>query len=475
MKLAARITLSMVALLGVLFAIGGSVMVTLNFERSLGETVARDAALHQRQKETLREALAAGWLQDGRASDYALVDAAKAVAAAPGEGGSLALLADGANALYNGLPASFTTSLRASFLQGDEAQYFLHREGEATYLVFPSKMTAAGRSLALLSAFDVSALFAERARQQFTFYAVYAILLLATVLLSLLLSRRITRPLHRLQAAAGEIAAGDYARRTGIGGDDEIGRLAGSFNEMAAAVEEKVASLHLSVRQKEDFIGAFTHELKTPMTAMMGYAALLRQSGAASGEQRLALDYIHSETRRLESLSQKLLALLGLAEEAIVPGPVRLCDLFARTKAALGDTGDCEVAFAGHCTAAVRGDVDLLVVLLLNLIRNAIGARPRDKQVRVEVALDGGGYLLSVSDSGCGIPPGELARIEEPFYRLDAARARQDGGSGLGLAIAARITELHGTRLVYESEVGAGTTVRLWLPGWALPHEEEKR
>src|SRR5699024_676139 len=109
--------------------------------------------------------------------------------------------------------------------------------------------------------------------------------LLCAAVVVVLLSRRMTRPLALLNRASGEIAAGAYDRRTAVPGDDEIAQLSRSFDHMAAAVEDKVAQLELSVRQRDDFMGAFTHELKTPMTSIIGYADMLRSMHCDPDEQ----------------------------------------------------------------------------------------------------------------------------------------------------------------------------------------------
>lgn len=464
MKLAAKIALSMVALLGVLFAIGGHVMIRQNFSHSLEQAVLRDADAHLRQKDLLRQSLATAHHAGQAIYDRDLKLAGDTITQAMGEsGGALAILTDGVNPVFNSLPGGFTTSVRSEMLATGDQEYLFHQVDGTVYLIIPSTLIASGREVSLLSCFDVSYLFEERIRQQATFYIVYALLLAATVVLALLLSRLITRPLRRLGTASSRIAAGAYEERLALDGSDEMAQLAASFDEMAASIGEKVDSLNLSLRQKEDFIGAFTHELKTPMTAMMGYAALLEKDPATNESHRRALAYIHSETKRLEALSQKLLLLLGLSDETLDLSPVPLGDLFEKTRNALGDTKGVEVVFSGGGGACVWGDADLLVILLLNLIRNGVNARPADGRVRVLPALLEDRYIVYISDTGCGMSADQLDRIEEPFYRVDSARAKSDGGSGLGLAIAARVARLHGTFLRYESAPDAGTTVSFTL------------
>lgn len=131
-----------------------------------------------------------------------------------------------------------------------------------------------------------------------------------------LVSRRLTHPLTVLTAASARIAAGDYALRTRMHTGDELEILSQGFDQMAGAVQDKVEALELSVQQRDDFVGAFTHELKTPMTGIIGYADLLRSMQPDPEEQREAAGAIFHEAQRLEALSGKLLQLMGLGEHA---------------------------------------------------------------------------------------------------------------------------------------------------------------
>ena len=212
-------------------------------------------------------------------------------------------------------------------------------------------------------------------------------------------------------------------------------------------------------------MGAFTHELKTPMTGILGYADLLRTMQPDPEEQREAAGAIFHEAKRLEDLSGKLLKLLHLDEEALTLAPTSLDAAVAgavRSAApALRQNGGAEVCWTPGGLWVV-GDGDLLCDLLLNLFTNAAKAGPGGR-IEVRAAADGGTVTLAVQDHGCGIPADHLDRVTEPFYMVDKSRARRQGGSGLGLALCARIAEAHGARLQFESEPGRGTTVTLAL------------
>lgn len=217
------------------------------------------------------------------------------------------------------------------------------------------------------------------------------------------------------------------------------------------------------------FVADLTHELKTPLTSMIGYADLLRSAPLDESRRRAAADAIYHESTRLESLSQQLLALQGLQTDGVTLGSVPVTAVFADVARSLPDAAlDCD-APAG---AAVRADRVLLADLLHNLVLNALHAEPKDGTVHLTCAEAGGQWRLTVRDNGCGIPAGALPHLTEPFYRVDKARARANGGSGVGLALCAEIAAAFGTKLEFESTPGEGTTVAICLQKEAADDEK---
>ena len=217
------------------------------------------------------------------------------------------------------------------------------------------------------------------------------------------------------------------------------------------------------------FVADLTHELKTPLTSMIGYADLLRSAPLDESRRRAAADAIYHESTRLESLSQQLLALQGLQTDGVTLGSVPVAAVFADVARSLPDAAlDCDTP-AG---ATVRADRVLLADLLRNLVLNALHAEPKDGTVHLTCAEAGGQWRLTVRDNGCGIPAGALPHLTEPFYRVDKARARANGGSGVGLALCAEIAAAFGTKLEFESTPGEGTTVAICLQKEAADDEK---
>ena len=295
------------------------------------------------------------------------------------------------------------------------------------YAVYASDLQG---GLRLVTAYDLTGLYRDRNAALMRFLLLEAAVLAAASAVTALLARRLTRPLAVLTDAGAQIAAGDYARRTDLHTGDEIEALSRSFDKMADAVQEKIADLEADVQRREDFVGAFTHELKTPMTSIIGYADMLHTMQTDPDEQREAAAAIVHEGRRLEALSRKLLALLGLNEEGVELTAVPLPALWPRLHAACPDVTLRTPAAA----PTVRGDADLLLDLLCNLVQNAAKASAPGAPVLVLCAQAGDAVTLTVADRGCGIPPELIPRVTEPFYMVDKIprppSGRQRPGAG---------------------------------------------
>jgi len=280
--------------------------------------------------------------------------------------------------------------------------------------------------------------------------------------LTVFLVRRSLRPLRRLQTAAASIAAGDYARRAEARAPDEVGALAESFNHMAEAVQRHVDELTATARRQQLFIGAVTHEFKTPLTGILLNADTLQNTYMSEDERARALRGIETQGRWLERLVQKMLRLLTVSREiqpAEFPAEELLERVRASTGAALREKG---LRLNISCEArTVNGDMDLLQSALVNLVDNAAKASDAGQ----EIALRAYGNTLEVSDRGKGIPADALEHVTEPFFTADKSRSKKQGGAGLGLALVREIAQAHNARLEVESAEGVGTTVRIRFSG----------
>ncbi len=345
-------------------------------------------------------------------------------------------------------------------LETQGKRYVITDIDEKTMLVVGDRLSVRGTDYSFYRITDVTSVYTDLLALSYRFSRISLLVILCTAALITLLVRTILRPIQRLKENTSLIAAGVYDRRIAVDEPDEVGSLAMDFNVMAQAVENRVEALKEEAERRTLFVSALTHELKTPMTSIKGNAETLLMTKMDEEEREAALLQIDADCTRVERLSHKLMQLLVLKRSGdIEPKPQSVAELLAMVcdaaKEQLKQRG-LALRVENHMQQ-LKMDKDLLCELLLNLIDNAGKASPRGSVI----ALRARGDIISVSDSGHGIPPEELHRLTEPFYMVDKARSRKQGGMGLGLALAQEIARLHGAHLAFESEVGKGTTVKV--------------
>lgn len=467
MKLAHKFALTIVALLCAALAAGGSWTLERNFERSLAQAETQATYEHLRAQLWLEEALADRAGDAGAAQTAARY--ARTEGAAGGTGLCFSLLGGGGTVLWSNMPpAAIPFAAQLAALRGGAGELRYCRQGGAWHLLMAAPLHGVDGDVWLVSGHDVTRCFAEHAQQLRQYLALQATVLALAGAAALAAARQLTLPLRRLQAASQAIAAGQYDRRVPVQGRDEVAALAGSFNAMAGAVQSNTEALTAEAARRSRFVAAFTHELKTPMTAILGYADLLRSGEQPAELRRREADYIYHEAARLEHLSRELLALLGL-EKGAPPAlePVAVPALFADVARIFSD--GVPLRAQAPAAACVRGNPALLCDLLCNLVRNARAADAPGAPVWLLCTPDGGGWRLAVRDKGCGIAPEDLPHVTEAFYMADKSRTRAGGGSGLGLSLCAEIAKAHGSELHIDSVPGVGTEVWLVLPEGGAP------
>ena len=312
---------------------------------------------------------------------------------------------------------------------------------------------------------DVTELYELRGQYLGTFKLVYLIAVAVSLVAGMGLSAVLTAPIRNLSRSARQIAGGNYSVRANVHTNDEIGILASQFNRMTEELERHIASLELATQQQKDFTASFAHELKTPLTSIIGYADTLRSRKLPEEQQFEAASFIFSEGRRLETMSHSLLRLFALENEA--PEMRRFSALaLAKSVEESMDYPMKQRQLVLELRVEDRvlwGEQSLLEILLYNLLDNARKASQPGSKITLLGVKTPEGYCFAVKDRGRGIPPEALSRITEPFYMVDKSRSRAEGGAGLGLALSARIAQLHGSKLHYESKLGRGTVVSFLL------------
>jgi two-component system, OmpR family, sensor histidine kinase BaeS len=278
----------------------------------------------------------------------------------------------------------------------------------------------------------------------------------AATVLSAALGRRIARPLRDVGRAARRIAAGDYAARVPRTGPEELVDLADSFNQMATVLEAQE-------RMRRELIANAAHELRTPLTNLQGYLEALRDEVIPA--DRATFESLWDEAERLVRLSRSLDVLAagdtGPDRASVVDLDVAAAvrsatELVAPAMAAAGLA--CEVE--APPTLRGRGDPDGLAQVLANLLQNALRYTPPGGSVWVAAQDARGGAVVSVANTGPGIPPEDLPHVFERFYRVEKSRDPAQGGAGIGLAIVRALVESFGGSVGAESDDGL---TRIWF------------
>jgi two-component system, OmpR family, sensor kinase len=284
------------------------------------------------------------------------------------------------------------------------------------------------------------------------------------------LNVRLTDPLDDVADASRRLGGGDLSARVAERGVDEVAVVGRSFNKMAGDIEKLVAELRQLDELKGEFVSAVSHELRTPLTSIKGFleSVLAEETGPLNERQREELEIVYRNAIRLQDLANDLLTLARLESGRIEIElrPLDLCALLVELREELQPAArKRRLEIRLDCARALEVEADELRLhqALGNLIGNAIKFSHEDERVALRAVDRDGEVLIEVSDRGVGIPADELPRLNERFYRASTAGDAQ--GTGLGLAITEEIVERHGGRLEVESEVGAGSTFRIRLPG----------
>ncbi len=284
--------------------------------------------------------------------------------------------------------------------------------------------------------------------------------LVLAVGLALLLARRISQPIHLVSAAAAKVAEGDLSARAIVAGQDEFGKLAQNFNQMAQGLEQQELA-------RRSLFADIAHELRTPLTAMKA-----RLEALEDGVMPLNLEAVgrlSGQTRLLERLVEDL-RLLSLADAGVLTLERHLCDLTNVARDALehfrarAKAKNVRLELRVAQSISLHLDVNRLQQAIGNLLENALSHTPEGGMVSLEVKKYSDHAELTISDTGSGIPTDALERIFERLYRADASRNRSTGGSGLGLTIVKTIIELHGGQVQAANRPEGGAVFTLTLP-----------
>lgn len=315
---------------------------------------------------------------------------------------------------------------------------------------------------------DTDALHAVLMRQLIIFALLAFLAMAGGVALYLPLLRRTLLPLNRIVDAVRRTDAGNLAERFPASqGQQEIDRLAESFNGMLERLEHAFEAEREAKEHMRRFIADASHELRTPLTSIHGFLEVLLRGAADHPEQlHAALSSMHGESRRMKKLVEDLLLLAKLDQRPKLQVQHARLDLLLREmEPHLRMLAQNRAAAFQTLPVQGRCDPDKLKQVIYNLFQNAVQhTDPSDGSITVALKQQGDRAVLIVSDNGPGIAEEHLPHLFERFYRIDRSRARIQGGAGLGLAIAHSIMTAHGGSLTVASTLGKGTAFRAEWP-----------
>lgn len=347
-------------------------------------------------------------------------------------------------------------------------------EGEAGDIMYLSggvltarrAVSVSGRICHFTASADLGALQRTQQSLLLVYSFLYLVMLLVFSSFMTLTAKSLSQPIERLADISQRLAEGELTVRAQPDSMYETEKLARSFNRMADALTGQID-------RQQRFIADLTHEMKTPLTAMIGHADLIRSGCIAGEDAQLAAQSIFKEGRRLSALSSRMIDLILLENEQFEMTPTHIRPLIEDAAASMriaAETSGAELTTRLE-DAVFSCEPALFSSLIINLTDNAI--KSGASKIMLDGQLTSGTYILRVTDDGRGMDAATLSRITEPFFRADKSRSRAQGGAGLGLALCARIAELHHSALSFESTPGKGTCAMLRIPGKeAEPNEE---
>ncbi|MGI6264682.1 MAG: ATP-binding protein [Acutalibacteraceae bacterium] len=367
------------------------------------------------------------------------------------------------------LAEAFVTTVRESTADSDTVRITVIEQDECRYVLVGGPVTLEATRHFLFTVTDVTAVY-DTLSGQLRFVRLISVAFASVIGgILMLIVWRLLSPLHRIHETMQAIAEGDYRRRVPEKGGREFRELAKNINQMAASIEDNVSRLEGLAESRKQFIDNLAHEMKTPLTSILGFADILRITRAVSDERRRQYaGIIVEETKRLQALSGKLMELVTTRNVTLDRETLSAADLLA-------DTADKMVPLLSKRGVALRWEAQdgvtltvdrtLFASLLYNLIDNAAKASAEGQTVTLTCRRSADGRIrLAVIDRGIGMPQSEIDKVTAPFYMVDKSRSRKAGGAGLGLALCAEIVRRHQGELRIDSAPDEGTTAAVYLP-----------
>lgn len=292
------------------------------------------------------------------------------------------------------------------------------------------------------------------------YYFTSGITILIGLLFIMVLVRKSTKHLQSLSEVANEIADGNYNKRVMIESKDEVAEVGNHMNSMAIKIEAVVQELKEQIERQKLFIGAISHEYKTPLTGMLLHMELLNSIELDAEARNRSLEHMTNQCHYLEDITRKLTQLIVI-EQNLSVSEVDIAEFISELEEQVKSMlAEKQISLQIECDVkTMTFDKVLMQIALMNLINNACKATEKEGKISLRIRSK----CIQVEDFGIGIEEQELERIKEPFYVVDKARNKKISGTGIGLALVNEVVSLHAGTLSIQSQVDSGTTVTIHL------------
>ncbi len=335
-----------------------------------------------------------------------------------------------------------------------------------SYIFAASEIILEENEYYVITSQDITEIYTEGARQLRFAQMISVFLACITAVILLIMIKLFLRPLNEINKSINEISNGNYSKRLKIRGSEELRGLSENINIMAGSIEENYKKIKGVADERKRFIDSLAHEIKTPLTSILGFADILRIKKNISPEEISEYSgIIVEEAKRLRTLSGKLMELISSGNGSLELRPVNTENLLGDLKIAFMPIVQAKgIELMVECESLIiNADEDIFKSLICNILDNAVKASGEGGKIYLSCKRDGDYAVFSVKDSGIGISEEDRKHIFEAFYMADKSRSRKQGGAGLGLALCAEIAKKHNARITLESTLGKGTEVQVLI------------
>lgn len=345
----------------------------------------------------------------------------------------------------------------------DTKSYIIDKNGKI-YLYMASNFTIKDKSFKIITCKDISQVYIKKDEQVEFFKKIAIFVTLAISVILYVFVYLITRRLRKINKALEKVANKQYNIELKNLGNDEIGELAQSVNEMAISIDNNINEIEKISKNRQDFINNLTHEIRTPLTSIIGFSGLINMNEELNEETiKEYSSRIYEEGFYLKNISDKLTNLILLDNNEKVFENVNISKLINNVCDNMMERANkynVHINKYIYDDIYILGDEDLLKSLIINILNNAIKACSKRENVTREInVILTEKKELHVADNGLGIEKGNLEKIKEPFYTLDKSRNKEISGIGLGLTLCVKIALVHNAKIDILSKVNEGTDV----------------